>query len=131
MTTHTKEVAKKESKDTRLEAEALPKVPAHSTYHEEADAIYVDIDLPGVRKEDVNLHLEGNILLLEGKSIPPSYEGFRILDASFAPCVYYRKFELGKDIDRNNIKAELKEGVLQLSLPKEEKTMRQIEVSKA
>ncbi len=111
--------------------EKLPRVPAAARYYEEEQSVTVQVELPGVLKEDIDLKVEGNILLLEAKSNPPSYEGYRVLDAAFFPCIYYRKFEFGKNIASEGISAELKDGILTVTLPKAEKTMRHIDVHTA
>jgi HSP20 family protein len=98
--------------------------------YETEDALMVVADLPGVAKEDVDVRVNDNILSLRGKT------GYEIpgeaVDHEYTLMNFYREFELGEKVDRNNIGAELKHGVLTLRLPKvEEAKPRQIEVSVA
>ncbi len=100
--------------------------PAVDIY-ETDDALVVVADMPGVGKEDVDVRLEDDVLSIMGKvSHPqranPTYEEYGLLN-------YHREFRLDEEVDRENIKAELKQGVLTLTLPKKEAAKpRQIEV---
>lgn len=100
--------------------------PAVDIY-ETDDALVVVADMPGVGKDDVDVRLEDDLLSIMGKvSHPqranPTYEEYGLLN-------YHREFRLDEEVDRENIKAELKQGVLTLTLPKKEAAKpRQIEV---
>jgi len=95
---------------------------------ETEEALTVIADLPGVKKEDVDIHSEDNILTIKGKTeYRPSAQALR---EEFTLQGYYRQFQLSDMIDQNKIIAESKNGVLTITLPKAEKTKpRQIKVS--
>jgi HSP20 family molecular chaperone IbpA len=95
--------------------------------YETEESLNVVVDLPGVEKEGLKISVEKGILTIEGKvksSIEKNYL-FREYEASN----FFRQFELTDSIDQENIEAELKNGILQLNLPKaEEQKPRNIEV---
>ena len=78
-------------------------------------------DLPGVKADGIKIDLRDNTLTLSGE-VPP-FEGEKEDDIliEYGVGKYYRQFTLSEAIDQNKIQAELKDGVLKLSLPKIEK----------
>jgi len=95
------------------------------------DGYIVELEMPGVSKEGLEVTVEGNELTIIGrrKSDLPDAE----LCYSESPNADYRRvFELGPDVDTSKITAEMKQGVLKLFLPKSEKAKpKQIEVKVA
>jgi len=92
------------------------------------ESLTVIADLPGVKREEVDIRVEDNILTIKGKA------GYRpaapIIREEFSLRGYYRQFQLSDIVDQNKICAESKNGVLTITLPKAEKTKpRQIKVS--
>ncbi len=84
--------------------------------YENRDQFLVVADLPGVRSDDLAIHVENAELTLTAtrRTTPPGVEVARErLDAD-----YRRTFLLPQGIDREKIDAELKDGVLRLTLPK-------------
>ncbi len=84
--------------------------------YENRDQFLVVADLPGVRSDDLAIHVENAELTLTAtrRTTPPGAEVARErLDAD-----YRRTFLLPQGIDREKIDAELKDGVLRLTLPK-------------
>ena len=89
------------------------------------------MDLPGVRSEDLEINVEHQTLTVKAESAQEVPEGFtsrrqeRPGKASFA-----RTFRLGNGVDIDTIKAGLKDGVLEITLPKSEQGLpRKIEVN--
>lgn len=84
--------------------------------YEEDNGLYMMVDLPGVEKEGLKLTVEKNTLTIEGrvnKSEPAEY-----LVREYEPSNYFRQFELSEAIDHEGINAELKNGVLNVFLPR-------------
>lgn len=83
---------------------------------ETEDHLTLVADLPGVAKEDLDINLERGILTIKGavKGGAPGKSVFR----EFALGNYFRQFQLPDEIDTEKTSAELKKGVLTLSLPK-------------
>lgn len=77
-------------------------------------------DMPGVKAEGVNIDLHENILTLSGDVEPPEGENELDLIREYRTGKYVREFALSENIDQGKIEAEIKEGVLQLKLPKAE-----------
>jgi len=77
-------------------------------------------DMPGVKAEGVNIDLRENILTLSGDVKTP--EGAKEVDLlrEYRTGRYLREFTLSENIDQRKIEAEIKDGVLQLKLPKAE-----------
>lgn len=95
--------------------------------YEEENGLHVLVDLPGVDKEGLKLKVENNILTIEGHVQIQNDRGY--LFREFEPTNYFRQFELTDIVNQENIDAELKNGVLNLFLPKaEELKPRSIEV---
>ncbi len=91
----------------------------------------VELDMPGVGKEGLEVSVEGNELTITGRRKKDLPEGEVFYSES--PMVDYRRvFELGPDVDTSKISAEMQQGVLKLHLPKSEKAKpKQIEVKVA
>ena len=83
-------------------------------------AINILADMPGVKTEDLTVDLRDNVLTLDGQVKSPEGEGEQDLLREFRVGRYFRQFNLSQVIDQAKIAAELKDGVLKLSLPKVE-----------
>ena len=94
--------------------------------YETEDGLTVIADLPGVEKDGLNVHVDEDVLTIEGrvyrKEKTPTIAEFELAD-------YFRQFRLSELIDPGRITAELRHGVLTIQLPKLEAVKpRQIEV---
>jgi len=88
--------------------------------YETQEALVLLADLPGVGKDDLHIKLDEEILTIEGVAKASSAPGQRLL-SEWDSGAFYRQFALGEAIDRAKIQAKLKDGVLELVLPKAEK----------
>lgn len=86
---------------------------------EREDGFHIYMDLPGVEPEKLSIDLEQNELTIRGESSYSAEQG-QGLRSEFGPVVYERVFTLSDMVDRENIKAIVKDGVLDLFLPKAE-----------
>ena len=97
--------------------------------YETQDALTVVLEMPGVEKSNVDVRVEDGILEVEGRLDLSKYQGLQALYTEYNIGHYSRSFQLSSRIDQNKIGAELKDGVLSLTLPKvEEAKPRSIEV---
>lgn len=85
------------------------------------DAIMLVADMPGVNEQDIEITLEKDHLTISGSMASWAPEGYRPVYSEFCQGEYMRSFLLSDNIDRDNIEASFKNGVLRLSLPKAEK----------
>ena len=97
---------------------------------EEQDALIVVMEMPGVGRSDTEIHVEKNILSVEGKINHAKYDGLSPVYTEYNIGHYSRSFTLSNEIDQNGISASTEDGVLTLRLPKsKEAAPRRIEVS--
>ncbi len=97
--------------------------------HEAAEGLVLEADLPGVPEDQVSIQLEDNVLSLHARAAAPAPEGARVLHEEYRPGDFYRSFILSDEVERSRISAELKNGVLRLTLPKAERAKtRRIEI---
>ncbi len=87
--------------------------------YEEENGLHVVVDLPGVEKSGLKLSVENDILTIEGH-VNAVNSDTSYLIREFEPSNYFRQFELSESVDSENIKAELKSGVLSIFLPRAE-----------
>ena len=86
-------------------------------------------DMPGVSEKDVHITLENGVLMLEGRVETSVYDGLSPLYTEYNVGNYSRQFSLHESIDGAGIKATMRNGVLELILPKVEAAKpRKIEV---
>jgi HSP20 family molecular chaperone IbpA len=78
-------------------------------------------DLPGVDPGSIDVTLEQNVLTIQGnveRNVPEEYE---LIYQEYEIGDFQRSFTLSDIMDQDNIKADYKHGVLELSIPKKEK----------
>jgi len=86
---------------------------------EDAGGITLLADLPGVQKDQLELKVEGDALLIEGAVRPLTPEGLEAVYAEVRVPRYRRSFTLSRELDTARIEANLKDGVLTLRIPKQ------------
>jgi HSP20 family protein len=97
--------------------------------HEGADGLTLEADLPGATENNLFIQLEDNVLSLHARIESPAPEGARLFHQEYHVGDYYRSFILSDEVDRERITAELKNGVLRLTLPKADRARaRRIEI---
>ena len=99
---------------------------------ETQNGVVVQIEMPGVPSEDVEIALERRVVTVRGRARLTAPEGYRLVYAEYGEGDYERSFTLSQDIDEARITAEVKHGVLTLTLPRAEVAKpRKIEVKAA
>ena len=88
--------------------------------YETEDALKVVLEMPGVEKANVQVHVEGGVLNVEGRLDLSKYQGLVPVYTEYNIGHYSRSFRLSNRINQDKIGAEMKEGVLSLTLPKVE-----------
>jgi HSP20 family protein len=79
-------------------------------------------DMPGVTPAHLTLDLRDDTLTITGEITQEKQTTEKLLLFEYDTGTYYRQFSLSQIIDKNKIDAQLKDGVLRLTLPKVEKT---------
>ena len=98
------------------------------------DAYVVEVELPGVKEEDIQVEHHGNLLTVKGQKHSSREEKdktYYYAERTFG--AFQRVFRLPADVDEDHIEASAKDGVLTRRLPKwkeAEASKRQIEIQK-
>ena len=92
-------------------------VPAADIF-ETDEALTVIMEMPGVRKDNVTIDVEEDVLRIEGQIDFTGYQELEPVYTEYNVGHYARGFTLSGKIDRESISARLDDGVLTLTLPK-------------
>lgn len=111
-----REVEKKQESTVPLRS-FLPVSDIFETDH----ALNVVLEMPGVAKDNVEIGIENDVLKISGRIDIAKYEGLQPVYTEYNIGNYSRSFQLSNKVDQDGIKAELKDGVMTLVLPKSEK----------
>ncbi|WP_354358418.1 Hsp20/alpha crystallin family protein [Variovorax boronicumulans] len=85
---------------------------------EDTNGITLYADLPGVSRDKLNLHVEAATLTIEAESDLAVPEGLKTSHTEVGLGRFRRVFTLSKELDTQNVAAELAQGVLKLRIPK-------------
>jgi HSP20 family protein len=100
--------------------EADSMIPAVNI-RESEDAFILDLAAPGKKKEDFKINLDNNVLSISAEQKQQDEEtNERWTRREFAYSSFTRSFTLPKSVDLDKIKADYKDGILAVSLPKRE-----------
>ena len=114
------------SEETRPVPVFSPPVDIYETEHE----LVLMADMPGLCKNNLEIRLDKDVLTLEGAMDDSFGSGETELLREYHTGRYLRRFTLSEAIDREGIRAKLKNGELKLVLPKaKEAKPRRIEVT--
>ena len=99
-------------------AERAPQIKLDLT--EQEDSYLVKAEIPGVRKEDIKVRIDGNQVTIsaEVKKDKEERKGSRLLRSERQYGFASRSFALGFDVDDAHAGAKYADGVLELTLPK-------------
>ena len=90
-----------------------------ATVLENADGYTLEVEMPGVSKDTLEMWIENNELTILGRRSLPAVEG-TLLHRESRPENFRRTFELDPSIDAEKISAKIEQGVVSLTLPKAE-----------
>jgi len=86
------------------------------------DAFIIEADIPGVDPKDIDVHMEEGVLSIRGEKESEKKEeseGYKRVERSRGS--FYRRFSLPDTADADKISAKSKHGVLEITIPKQEK----------
>jgi HSP20 family protein len=89
--------------------------------HETSKELRLDLELPGIREEDVEVEVENGVLSIRGqKSAERKEEGeegrYHLVERSYG--TFFRSFQLPQGVDEKQINADFDKGVLRITIPK-------------
>lgn len=85
---------------------------------ENKEELIVYVDLPGVKKDDITIHLDKDQLVIEARRTTEEHSA-KTLMTEYRPVNFRRKFALQQGtIETEKVTADLQDGVLRLALPK-------------
>jgi HSP20 family protein len=90
---------------------------------ENADGLKLSVDLPGLRKEDVTITLENNVLTISGErklQDEQRNDTFHRLERAYG--AFTRSFTLAPTVQSDRVEANFVDGVLEITLPKVEES---------
>jgi len=88
---------------------------------EDDDSLTLVADMPGVKRDEIDIDLREGILTLNGRVAEPhTPEGWQPLHSEHDVGGFARRFTLGERIAQEKISATLENGVLRVVLPKAE-----------
>ena len=96
---------------------------------ETEDALVVVMEMPGIEKKDIDVDVENDVVRIEGRIDASKYTGLEPLYTEYSVGHFARRFTISSKIDRQQIGAQLENGVLTLTLKKSKDAMpRRIEI---
>jgi HSP20 family protein len=103
-------------------------VPPVDVFENDA-SITLLADLPGVAREQLQVRVDGDTLVLEATAASTSPEDMELVYGELQSASYRRQFTLSRELDAARIEAQLRDGVLRLTIPKaEEARPRRVQV---
>ena len=90
----------------------------------ETDTSYlIDVELPGLKKEDISINIsDKNVLVIKGEKKKETSENKKeVYQYEFIYGAFHREMSLPDNINKKDIKASCKEGILKIEIPKNKK----------
>ena len=86
---------------------------------EKGDKFVVKAEIPGMKEEDIDVSVAGNMLVIKGEKKTES----EVKEADYYQCEraygsFYRSIPLPSTVDTDKIEADFEDGVLEVTLPK-------------
>lgn len=86
---------------------------------DDGENIRLEANMPGVDQTSVNVGVENGVLTIEGRANLDSPQGYTLIGQEYGVGCYRRDFELSDAVDADRIKARMRQGVLEVTLPKQ------------
>ena len=88
--------------------------------YENGDTFEIRAEVPGIAKDDLNVNIQGNYLEISGSRTGDTPNGYKVHRSERGTSTFSRSFTLPDDVDADKVEAQLKDGILYLTLPKSE-----------
>ena len=116
-------------KDTQDCGSTFERIPQHAV-RETSEGLVLSVELPGVKRENLELNIEGRELRLRGRVDAPTFgDEFRTLQREFDDTSFRRSFRLHQGLDADSVDAKLEHGVLTLTIRRVEPERISIQVN--
>ncbi len=102
-------------------------VPRVDIYETDVEIVIL-ADMPGVDEQSVDITLEKNVLTIDGFVDPFESEDYCLAYAEYRVGDYQRSFTLSNEVDQEKIEASMKDGVLEVHLPKADAVTKKVSV---
>jgi HSP20 family protein len=103
--------------------EARAWVPAVDIFENEQKDVVVKVDLPDLKREDIKVMFENNVLSIEGErkaAADVQEDGYHRIERGYG--AFRRSFTLPATVDASRVDASYQDGVLTVKLPRREET---------
>ncbi len=112
-------VGRTETREELIQSNWVPPVDIYET----AEAIVLQAELPGLTREDIQVEMRDNALSLSGErrfQKDVNQENYHRIERAYGP--FSRSFALPSTVEPEKIRAHFSNGVLEIVIPKQEKT---------
>ncbi|HEU4929110.1 MAG TPA: Hsp20/alpha crystallin family protein [Candidatus Krumholzibacteria bacterium] len=93
------------------------------------NAYVFTLEMPGLSREQVEVNIEGDTLMVKGGVTQQAETQEGVLRSEFRASRFERTFKIGDRIDRDHVKAKMQDGILTITLPKSpENVGRKVEI---
>ncbi len=116
---------------------SFPSVPASTVpavnISDNGEAYNLELAVPGLKKEDITIELEDQLLVVSGASkVEKEEDAGRYFRKEFSYASFQRKFTLPEDVDGELVEASYTDGILKVKVPRKQEKQkpgaRQIDV---
>ena len=87
---------------------------------ENSDCLRLEANMPGTDQDSVNVSVENGVLTIEGQARVDTPPGAKLVGWEYGVGRYRRDFTLSDAVDTEGIRARVRQGVLEVTLPKRE-----------
>ncbi|MDK2962952.1 MAG: hypothetical protein PWQ29_346 [Verrucomicrobiota bacterium] len=112
------EAVKRNPTETAEPVENRPVFVPDTDIYEKENSILVRCDMPGVDSSGMEITLDDHVLTITGSQGRYQPEGFDQVLEEYGTGVYRRSFTMSREIDEAGITARIRNGVLEVELPK-------------
>ena len=93
--------------------------------------IHLEVEVPGVDKDSLDITVEKNTLKVHGKIEETDLKGRELRYAEFGASEYYRELQIQEDIDTDDIKAVTQNGLLKITIPFKKPLVRKVKIQQS
>ena len=101
-------------------------------YRGDDGSYHVEVDLPGVAPDSVEVTIERGVLTIQAERAPHYGESGQVIAAERPQGTFTRQLSLGEGVDSENLNADYADGVLHIVIPASPRTQpRRVEITRA